>query len=104
VIVAIVAITLQTDSVAHWNCFVEFIIFGSLHSDVSVVNEIGAEGAKALGDALKDNTTLSSLSPNLQGEWLLVSVQNSAPILLEGSWILFSTTFPENDTGQQVGV
>jgi hypothetical protein len=35
---------------------------------VSVENEIGDEGAKALGDALKGNTTLSSLSLDLGGE------------------------------------
>jgi hypothetical protein len=32
------------------------------------------------------------------------SVQNSAPILLEGLQILFSTTSPENSIGQQVCV
>jgi hypothetical protein len=53
---------------AHWNCFAEFV-FESLHSGVSVANEIGNGGAKAVGDALKDNTTLSSLSLNLQGEF-----------------------------------
>jgi hypothetical protein len=35
---------------------------------VSVVNGIGAEGAKALGNALKDNTTMTSLSLNLGSE------------------------------------
>jgi hypothetical protein len=54
-------------SVAHWNCVAEFV-FGSLQSGVSVDNEIGAEGAKALGDALKDNTTLTSLSLDLYSE------------------------------------
>jgi hypothetical protein len=34
---------------------------------MSVVNEIGDEGAKALGDALKGNTSLSSLSLDFQG-------------------------------------
>jgi hypothetical protein len=58
---------LPVGSVAHWNCFSEFV-FGSLHSDVYVVNEIGGKGAKALGDALKDNSTLPSLSLNLAGE------------------------------------
>jgi hypothetical protein len=48
------------DSVAHWNCFAEFVL-GSLLSGVSVDNRIGDEGAGALGDALKDNTTLTSL-------------------------------------------
>jgi hypothetical protein len=33
-----------------------------------VGNGIGAEGAKALGDALKDNTTLTSLNLALRGE------------------------------------
>jgi hypothetical protein len=42
--------------------------FGSLHSGVSADNGIGAEGAKALGDALKDNTTLTSLSLSLESE------------------------------------
>jgi hypothetical protein len=51
---------LPVDSVAHWKCFAEFVI-KSLHSGVSVDNGIGAEGAKALGGALKDNTTLTSL-------------------------------------------
>jgi hypothetical protein len=55
---------LHDGSVAHWNWFAEFV-FGSLHSGVSVGNKIGAEGAKALGDALKDNTTLTSLSLDL---------------------------------------
>jgi hypothetical protein len=49
------------DSVAHWNWFAERV-FGSLHSGVSVDNRIGDEGAKVLGDAQKDNTTLTSLS------------------------------------------
>jgi hypothetical protein len=35
---------------------------------VSVVNGIGTEGAKALGNALKVNTTLTSLSLNLRSE------------------------------------
>jgi hypothetical protein len=35
---------------------------------VPVGNEIGADGAKALAAALKDNTTLTSLSLNLSGE------------------------------------
>jgi hypothetical protein len=58
---------LPVGSVARWNCFAEFV-FGSLHSGVSVVNNIGDEGAKALGDALKGNTTLTSLSLDLRGE------------------------------------
>jgi hypothetical protein len=58
---------LPVGSVTHWNCFAEFA-FGSLHSGVSAVNGIGDEGAKALGDALKDNTTLTSLSLNLRCE------------------------------------
>jgi hypothetical protein len=58
---------LPVGSVAHWNCFAEFV-FGSFHSGVSVDNRIGAEGANALGDALKDNTTLTSFSLNLKGE------------------------------------
>jgi hypothetical protein len=47
--------------------FAEFV-FESLHSGVSVVNDIGDEGGKALGGALKDNTTLTSLSLNLGSE------------------------------------
>jgi hypothetical protein len=47
--------------------FAEFV-FGSPHSGVSADNEIGAEGAKALSDALKDNTTLTSLSLDLYCE------------------------------------
>jgi hypothetical protein len=35
---------------------------------MSVGNEIGDEGAKAVGDALKDSTTLTSLSLNLGSE------------------------------------
>jgi hypothetical protein len=65
VLSAIVAIVLST--VAHRNCFAEFV-FESLHSGVSVGNRIHAEGAKALGDALKENTTLTSLSLDLRGE------------------------------------
>jgi hypothetical protein len=58
---------LPVGSVAHWNCFAEFV-FASLLSGVSVGNEFGDEGAKALGDALKDSTTLTSLSLDLYGE------------------------------------
>jgi hypothetical protein len=58
---------LPVRSVGHWNCFAEFV-FGSLHSGVSVGNGIGDEGGKALGDALKGNTSLTSLSLDLQGE------------------------------------
>jgi hypothetical protein len=58
---------LPIGSVAHWNRFAEFI-FGSLLSGVSIENRIGDEGGKALGDALKDNTTLTSLSLDLRGE------------------------------------
>jgi hypothetical protein len=47
--------------------FAEFIC-ESLHSGVSVDNGIVTEGAKALGDALKDTTTLSSLSLNFESE------------------------------------
>jgi hypothetical protein len=36
---------------------------------VSVDNGIGDEGANALGDALKDNTTLTSLSLNVYREY-----------------------------------
>jgi hypothetical protein len=62
-IVAIVAL-------ACWQCrplelFAEFVFWISLHSGVSVGNRIGHEIAKALGGALKDNTTLTSLSLNL---------------------------------------
>jgi hypothetical protein len=41
---------------------------------VRVDNRIGDEGAKALGDALKDNTMLTSLSLNLGGEVILDSL------------------------------
>jgi hypothetical protein len=58
---------LPVGSVAHWNWFAEFV-FESLHSGVYVVNGIGAEGAKALGGALKGNTTLTSLSLDLGSE------------------------------------
>jgi hypothetical protein len=40
----------------------------NLSTRVSVGSRIGAEGAKALGDALKENTTLTSLSLDLSGE------------------------------------
>jgi hypothetical protein len=43
------------------------LVFESLHADM-LDNRIGPEGAKALGDALKDNTTLASLSLILAGE------------------------------------
>jgi hypothetical protein len=40
-----------------------------LHSAVSILDSrIGDEGAKALGDALKDNTALTSLSLDLRCE------------------------------------
>jgi hypothetical protein len=55
------------DSVAHWNWFAE-LVFISLHSGVPVGNRIGDEGGNALGDALKGNTSLTSLSLDLQGE------------------------------------
>jgi hypothetical protein len=61
---------LPVGSVAHWNYFAEFV-YGSLHSRVSTDNRIGTEGAKALADALKDNTTLTSLSLYLGGEYSL---------------------------------
>jgi hypothetical protein len=38
----------------------------------NVGNEIGAEGAKALGAALKDNTALTSLSLGLGGDYRIV--------------------------------
>jgi hypothetical protein len=64
---AIVALVIiLADTADHWNCFAESVL-GSLHSGVSVGNGIGDEGAKALGNALKDNTTLSSLSLYLEG-------------------------------------
>jgi hypothetical protein len=52
-----------------WDWFAEFVV-GSLHSGVSVCvdNAIGPSGAKALGDALKDNSTLTSLSLYLGGQ------------------------------------
>jgi hypothetical protein len=55
------------DSVAHCNCLAEYGL-EFIFPQVSLVNEIGDEGAKALGDALKGNTTLTSLSLNLAGE------------------------------------
>jgi hypothetical protein len=58
---------LPVGSVARWNWFAEFV-FESLHLGVSVGNTIGDELAKALGGALKDNTTLTSLSLELCGE------------------------------------
>jgi hypothetical protein len=70
--------------------FAEFV-FGSLHSGVSVENRIRDEGAKALGDALKDNTTLTSLLLNLRGEWLLFRVfRILPPVLREGSRLFFA--------------
>jgi hypothetical protein len=57
-------ITLPT---VHWNCFAEFIV-GFLHSGVSVDSYLFAEGAKVLADALKNNTTLTSLSLDLRCE------------------------------------
>jgi hypothetical protein len=65
VIVAIAGIALPTEpprSVC--TVFAEFA-FGSLRSGISIGNEISAAGAKALGDALKDNSTLASLSLTL---------------------------------------
>jgi hypothetical protein len=53
---------------AHWNWFAEFVC-ESLHSGVSVDNELCAEGAKALGGVLKDNTILTSLSLSLRSEY-----------------------------------
>jgi hypothetical protein len=48
---------------------VTFCLFSrALHSGVSVGNGLDAEGAKALGDALKDNTTLTSLLLELRSE------------------------------------
>jgi hypothetical protein len=58
---------LPVGSVAHWECIAEFV-FGSPHSGVSADSGISEAGAKALGDALKDNTTLTSLSLDLSGE------------------------------------
>jgi hypothetical protein len=58
---------LPVGSVAHCNCVAEFV-FGSLHSGESIDSQISDEGAKALGDALKDNTTLTSLTLDLTGE------------------------------------
>jgi hypothetical protein len=55
---------LPVGGAAHLNWFAEFL-FGSLHSGVSVDNGIGTEGAKALAGALKENTTLTSLSLDL---------------------------------------
>jgi hypothetical protein len=58
---------LPVGSVAHWNCFAEFF-FGTLPSGVFVGNRFSDEGAKALGDALKENTTVTSLLLNFRGE------------------------------------
>jgi hypothetical protein len=76
------------DFLARQCCSIETVLliflFGSLYLLVSVDNRLGAEGANALGDGLKGNTTLTSLRLTLQGEWFLFkSVQNSAPISLE---------------------
>jgi hypothetical protein len=64
VIVALVAITLPTAS------SIGTVLLNSyFHSGgVSVGNRIGAEGAKALGDSLKDNATLISFSLDLERE------------------------------------
>jgi hypothetical protein len=51
---------------AHLNWFAE-LVFESLHTNM-LDNRIGPEGANALADALKDNTTLPSLSLSLAGE------------------------------------
>jgi hypothetical protein len=53
------------DRFAILNWFTEFLF---LHSGVPIGNRIGDEGANALGDALKDTTTLTSLSLDLRGE------------------------------------
>jgi hypothetical protein len=53
--------------VAHLNWFAE-LVFESLHLGVSVGSSIGQLGVKALGEALMDNTTLTSLSLSLAGE------------------------------------
>jgi hypothetical protein len=58
---------LRVGTVAHCKCFAE-VVFVSLPSGVSLGNRIGDEGGKVVGDALKDNTTLSVLSLSLQGE------------------------------------
>jgi hypothetical protein len=50
---------------------------------VSLGNHISAEGAKALGDALKDNTTLTSLSLGLGGEKSLVQIGVSGFLFVE---------------------
>jgi hypothetical protein len=47
------------------NCFAELMV-ESLHLGAYVDNSIGAEGTKALSDAVKDNIMLTSLSLNLQ--------------------------------------
>jgi hypothetical protein len=62
VLVALCVVLLSSVQLRHS----DFFLFSrALHSGVSVGNEIGPEGAKALGDALKNNTTLTSLSLNL---------------------------------------
>jgi hypothetical protein len=63
----IVAIALWTVCVAHWNWIAELGIWISPPGRcvcvcMCVDTRIGDEGVKALGDALKDNTTLTSLS------------------------------------------
>jgi TRAP-type C4-dicarboxylate transport system permease small subunit len=63
---ALVAITLPTASLPIGTGLLKSYL--DLSTRVSVANILGDEGAKALGDALKDNPTLSSLSLSLQGE------------------------------------
>jgi hypothetical protein len=72
---------------------------------VPIGNRFGDEGGKAVGDALKDNTTLSSLSLNLQGEWLLLRVfRILRPYCWKAHRFSFSTTSQENCIDQQVCV
>jgi hypothetical protein len=65
--VAIVAIALSAAS-PFGTVFLNSYWSLSTHSGVSVDNRLGAEGAKVVGDALKGNITLTSLSLYLGGE------------------------------------
>jgi hypothetical protein len=84
--------------------FAEFVCV-SVHTRVSVDNKIGAEGAKALGNALKDTTTLASLWLDLRGEWILSVLRalraNVAGRLMDS---LFFVTSQVNDIGQRACV
>jgi hypothetical protein len=66
VLSAIVAITLPTASPIGTGLLNSYLILST--RGVSVANGIGDEGGKVLGGALKDNTTLASLSLSLYGK------------------------------------